>query len=172
MYVKRILVLDASTAILLAKVGLLRQVVTKGNAWIGSTAAAEATAKKSDDALAIASLLEEGHIRRASLEEHSRKLMREFRLGPGEAEAIVLAREKGALCAADDGPAIQCCKVLGIQFATAIGFLIALAESGEVETELALELLAKLERFGRYHARILEDASSRIRATGETRRKR
>ena len=139
---------------------------------MGSAAVAEATAKKSDDALAIASLLEEGHIRRTSLDERSRKLMREFRLGPGEAEAIVLAREKDALCATDDGPAIRCCKVFGIPFTTAIGFLIALAESGELGTELALELLAKLERVGRYHARILEDASRRIRASGETREKR
>jgi predicted nucleic acid-binding protein len=170
--VKRLLVLDASTAILLAKVGLLRQVVVKGDVWIGPTAAAEAVAKKSDDAVAIARLLEEGYIRKTSLEKRSRELMREFRLGPGEAEAVVLAREKNALCATDDGPAIRCCKVLGIPFTTAIGFLIALAESGELEVELALELLAKLERFGRYHARILEDASRRIRATGERRGKR
>ena len=167
----RSLVLDASTAILLAKVGLLRQVVTKGEVWIGSTTADEATAKKSD-AMAIARLLEEGYIRQTPLEKQSRKLMREFRLGSGEAEAIVLAREKNALCATDDGPAIRCCKVLGIPFTTAIGFLIALAESGELTSELALELLAKLERFGRYHARILEDASRRIRATAENREKR
>jgi predicted nucleic acid-binding protein len=171
-YVKRTLALDASTAILLAKVGLLRQIVTKGEVWMGATAAAEAVAKKSDDAIAIASLLEEGHIHRTSLDESSHKLIREFRLGPGEAEAIILAREKDALCATDDGPAIRCCKVLGIPFTTAIGFLVALAESGELGVELALALLAKLERFGRYHARILEDASRRISATEEKRGKR
>ena len=158
---KRPLVLDASTAILLAKVGLLRQVVAKGKVWIGETAAAEALAKQSDDALAIATLLEEGHIRRMALEEDARGLMREFRLASGEAEAIVLARKEEALCATDDGPAIRCCKVLGIPFTTAIGFLVALSESGE----LAMELLAKLERFGRYHSRILEDAARRIRAS-------
>ncbi|MFQ5790529.1 MAG: hypothetical protein ACE5JI_08655 [Acidobacteriota bacterium] len=162
---KRPLVLDASTAILLAKVGLLRQVVTKGRVWMGETAAAEALAKQSADALAIAALLEEGHIGQMALAEDARELMREFRLASDEAEAIVLARKKEALCATDDGPANQCCKVLGIPFTTAIGFLVALSESGELEIELAMELLAKLERFGRYHARILEDAARRIRAT-------
>jgi predicted nucleic acid-binding protein len=157
------LVFDASTAILLVKVGLLRQVVAKGEVWIGETAAAEAMAKQSDDALAIANLIQEGHIRPVDLKEITRGLMSDFRLGPGEAEAIVLARQKNALCATDDGPAIRCCKVLGVPFATAIGFLIALAESGELDVALALELLSKLERFGRYRARILEDAARRIR---------
>jgi predicted nucleic acid-binding protein len=162
--VRRSLVLDASTAILLAKVGLLRQVVAKGEVWIGETAAAEAMAKQSDDALAIANLIQEGHIRPIDIKANAGELMGEFRLGAGEAEAIVLARQKGALCATDDGPAIRCCKVLGVPFATAIGFLIALSESGELDNALALELLSKLERFGRYSARILEDAALRIRA--------
>jgi len=54
--VKRALVLDASTAILLAKVDLLRTVVARGEVWIGETAASEAMAKESDDARAIAKL--------------------------------------------------------------------------------------------------------------------
>ncbi len=53
--------------------------------------------------------------------------------------------------------------MLGIPFTSAIGLLIAMAEARIVEPALALELLAKLERFGRYDARILEDVARRIR---------
>lgn len=120
-------------------------------------------AKESDDARAIGKLLEEGHIRRKAVNKEARRLMGEFRLAAGEAEAIVLAQQKGALIGTDDGPAIRCCKVLGITFVTAIGFLVALTESGELDTVLAMELLTKLERFGRYDTRILEDAARRVR---------
>jgi predicted nucleic acid-binding protein len=120
-------------------------------------------AKESDDARAIAKLVEEGRIRRKAIKEEAHRFMGEFRLAVGEAEAIALAQQKDAICGTDDGPAIRCCKVLGIPFVTAIGFLVALTESGELDTALALELLTKLERFGRYGARILEDAARRIR---------
>jgi predicted nucleic acid-binding protein len=90
--------------------------------------------------------------------------MREFRLDVGEAESILMAKGLDAVCATDDGPAIRCCKVLGVPFVTAIGFLVALAEAGELGDGLASELPAELERHGRYHPRILEDAALRIAA--------
>jgi predicted nucleic acid-binding protein len=143
-------------------------VVARGEVWIGEVAASEAMAKESDDARAIAKLVEEGRIRRKAIKEDAYRFMGEFRLAAGEAEAIALAQQKGAICGTDDGPAIRCCKVLGIPFVTAIGFLVALAESGELDTALAMELLTKLERFGRYGARILEDAARRIRGVEKT----
>ena len=159
--------LDASTAILLSKVDLLRIVVERVETWMGGAAADEALAKRSDDAIAIATLIEEGRIRRISIEEDSRGLMRDFRLHAGEAEAVLLARRKKSVCGTDDARAIRCCKVLGVRFTTAMGLLVALTETGELEKSLASELLVKLERFGRYHPRILEDAGLRISAAGE-----
>ena len=160
------LVLDASTAILLAKVDLLRSVASKTDCWMGEVAAAEARAKQSDDAVAIAILLEKGEIRRDSIEEGLDSLTRDFNLHAGEAEAVLLAQNRSAVCGTDDGRAIRCCKVLGIRFTTAIGLLVALTEARELDRELASERLGKLERFGRYHSRILEDAALRIRAAG------
>jgi predicted nucleic acid-binding protein len=160
-------VLDASTAILLSKVDLLRIVVERVDTWMGGQAADEALAKGSDDAIAIATLIEEGRIRRISIEEDSRRLMRDFRLHAGEAEAVLLAKRKKSVCGTDDGRAIRCCKVLGVRFTTAIGLLVALTETGELEKSLAAELLEKLERFGRHHPRILEDGALRIRAARE-----
>jgi len=133
---------------------------------MGEIAAAEARAKHSDDAVAIAILLENGDIRRDSMGEGLDSLTRDFNLHAGEAEAVLLAQRRSAICGTDDGRAIRCCKVLGVSFTTAIGLLVALAEAGELESALASERLQKLQRFGRYHPRILEDAALRIRAVG------
>lgn len=126
----------------------------------------EATVKDADDARMIRSLADEGLIRRASIKGESEKIQKDFRLDEGETESIALSREKGAICGTDDGPAIRCCKVLGLTFTSAIALLVAMAEAGAVTPELAIELLAKLERFGRYDPRILEDVGRRIRAAG------
>ena len=160
------IVLDASTAILLAKADLLRNVASRTDCWIGEVAASEVQAKQTDDAVAIAVLLETVEIQRDSIEEGLGKLMRDFNLHAAEAEAVLLAKRRSAICGTDDGRAIRCCKVLGVSFTTAIGLLVALAEAGELESALASERLQKLQRFGRYHPRILEDAALRIRAVG------
>lgn len=157
-------VFDASTAILLARVDLLRKVIDRMDSGIGVVAADEAVRKQTEDARAIAILLQEGALRKISVPGDSRTLRTEFRLGPGEAETILLAQQERAVCATDDGPAIRCCKVLGIPFATAIVFLVGLVESGDLDVELGRELLNKLQRYGRYSSRIIEDAGRRIGA--------
>lgn len=170
----RSIVLDASTAILLAKLDLLRAVVGQGEAWMAESAFREATVKVTDDARMIRKLAEEGAIRKASAKAEGAKIEKDFRLEEGESESIALAREKGAICGTDDGPAIRCLKVLGLPFTSAVALLVAMAEHGHVTPELGLELLAKLEQFGRYDPRILEDAGRRIRETepGERRGKK
>jgi predicted nucleic acid-binding protein len=160
---KRRMVLDASTAILLAKVDLLRTVAGSAELWMATQAYQEATLKASADAQLIRRLAEEGPIREAKSREPTERFQSDFRLHEGETRSILLAQEKDAVCGTDDGPAICCCKVLGLPFVTAIGILIALREAGAVEEAVALELLVKLERFGRYQARIIEDAGDRIR---------
>ena len=88
--------------------------------------------------------------------------MRDFNLHAGEAEAVRLAQRRSAVCGTDDGRAIRCCKVLGIPFTTAIGLLIAMAEAGKVNSAVESERLHELDRHGRYHPRILENAAIRI----------
>jgi predicted nucleic acid-binding protein len=132
---------------------------------MAGTAVDEALARDSHDARMIRGLLDERSIGRVAAPAGSDALMRDFRIDRGEAETIAVARETGAICATDDGPAIRCCRALGISFTSAIGLLAAMAEAEIVEPMLALELLAKLQRFGRYDARILEDVARRIRAT-------
>lgn len=162
----RALVLDASTAILLAKIGLLRELARKGEIWMDEVAFREATAKDVDDARLIRKLAEEGLLKRASPKGGKGDLEKDFRLDEGEAETIALAREKDCVAGTDDGPAIRCLKVLGLSFTSAIALLVAMVEAGSVAPALALELLTKLERFGRYDPRILEDVARRIRDAG------
>ena len=162
------LALDASTAILLAKIDLLRVVVGQGKVLMGMAAYREATVKDTDDAKIIRLLVEEQSITTIKVKANPSDLRRDFRLDLGEAETILLAQERGAICGTDDGPAIRACKVLGLPFTSAIALLPLLAERGWVKRDLALELLAKLETFGRYNARILEDAGRKIRATGSS----
>ena len=131
---------------------------------MGEIAIHEATVKVSEDARMIQTLIDGGMIKRTRAKEQIGQLRADFRLDKGETESIVLAREMGAICGTDDGPAIRCCRVLGIPFTSTIGLLIRLSEIGLIENELALELLAKLERIGRYNGRILEDAKRKIRA--------
>lgn len=163
----RPLVVDASTAILLAKVGLLRDVAGRGEVIMAEAAFREATAKDVDDARLIQKLAEEGLLKRASPQGGKGRYEKDFRLGEGEAETIALAQEMGAIAATDDGLALRCLKVLGLPFTSAIALLVALTEAGEVGPDLALELLSKLERFGRYDPRILEDVARRMRAAGQ-----
>jgi predicted nucleic acid-binding protein len=162
----RALALDASTAILLAKIGLLRELVGKGDVWMAEVAFREATAKDVDDARVIRKLAEEGLLRRTSPKGGREKYKKDFRLDEGEAETIALAQEMAAIAGTDDGPAIRCLKVLGLPSTSAIALLLALAEAGSVAPELAIDLMSELERIGRYDPRILEDVARRIRAAG------
>lgn len=162
----RALVLDASTAILLAKIGLLRELAGDGGLWMADVAFREAKVKDVDDARVIRKLVEEGLIQRAVARGGTGDLEKQFRLDAGEAETIALAREMGATAGTDDGPAIRCLKVLGLPFTSAVALLAAMTEAGMVAPDLAIELLTKLERFGRYDPRILEDVARRIRAAG------
>jgi predicted nucleic acid-binding protein len=164
------LVLDASTAILLAKIDLLREATSRSEATMTATAVDEALARESHDARMIRTLLDEGRIKRVASPAAAEALMRDFRIARGEAETIEAARAMGTICATDDGPAIRCCRALGVPFTSAIGLLAAMAEAEVVEPVLALELLAKLQQFGRYDARILEDVARRIRAAPSSRK--
>lgn len=160
------LILDASSAILLAKIDVLRTIVSSGEVWMAESAFREATVKESlPDAQLIGRLASEGLLKAGKGNSaETARLKKDFRLDEGEAETIALAGEKGAIAATDDGPAIRCLKVLGRPFASAIALLVVLVEVGKVTGDLAIELLAKLEKFGRYDPRILEDAARRIRA--------
>lgn len=156
------IVFDASTLILLAKVELLRRVVEAVEVVIPAGVERESTMKDTFDARLVRALIEEGRIKVATETGRVAQIMEDFRLAEGEAQALSLARARRAILATDDGLAIKACKVLGVEFATAVHFLIRAYERGVIDQETALAKLETLKGYGRYDSRIIEDARKRL----------
>ena len=112
----------------------------------------------------IKTLIAEGKIKveKAGNQEAVRNLRADFRIEAGEAQALWLGKRLGVPLAVDDGPTIKACKVLGVQFVTAIHFLINLRARGKLELPLALAKLDALAAYGRYSRKIIEDAAQRL----------
>ena len=63
-----------------------------------------------------------------------KKLMRDFNIANGEAEALTLCLDKNQLLLTDDKKAINACKILHLPFATAPNILIRAYEKGLIVT--------------------------------------
>ncbi len=150
------IVLDASTTILLAKTELL-------DAFVGDVSQPVVMPKEVErecygrretlDAQLIARVIAEKRIavRAVRQPEQSAKLRRDFRLGRGEAAAITLALSSGgSVVATDDRLAINACKLLKIPFVTALTVLVRLREKGLLSLDEARRKLEELARYGRY----------------------
>jgi predicted nucleic acid-binding protein len=159
------IVFDASTLILLAKIGLLREIVDEAKIIIPEKVKTECTSKESIDALLISTLIKERKIEveKAGNPKAVKKIQRDFRMGPGEAEALWLARRLDCPIAVDDGPTIKTCKVIGQKFTTAIHFLLNLASRNRLELPMAIAKLDKLSVYGRYKREIIEDVMKRLK---------
>jgi hypothetical protein len=65
----------------------------------------------------------------------------------------------------DDKNGINACKLLGLEFTTAIGILIRMRERRMLALDAALAKLAALGTYGRYKQSIMADARKRLEAT-------
>lgn len=164
------IVFDASTLILVAKAELLDRFFDA----IALTVAISPEvyreccgSKKSFDSLAIQMALDASKMKVLPIKNRKLvvKLQDDFSLGRGEAEAIVLAlTEKARLVAIDDKNGINACKLLNVEFTTAIGILIRCRENGLLESADALSKLSILATYGRYKNSIIEEARLRLEA--------
>ena len=160
------IVLDASTLILLAKSDLLPLLAEKTQIEIPPEVQQEATARRElYDARMIEGMLRTGKIQvsKSVRPERRRQIQVDFGLEAGEAAALLLAKENDQPLGTDDGPAIKAAKIMGIPFFTAIHVLAELHEKGRIEEKAALVKLDMLQQVGRYSIQILEDARKRIR---------
>ncbi|HEV2352370.1 MAG TPA: hypothetical protein VG028_21250 [Terriglobia bacterium] len=159
------MIFDSSTLILLAKIDLLRESAEAISIVIPSKVKEECLFKDSLDALLIKTLISKGKIKveKAGNQEAVRKLRADFRIEAGEAQALWLGKKLGVALAVDDGPTIKACKVLGVQFVTAIHFLINLRTRGKLELPMAFAKLDGLATYGRYSRKIIEDAAQRLK---------
>jgi uncharacterized protein len=164
------IVLDASTLILIAKAELLNLFlanVTVPVAIPGEVERECCGSKKALDAVIIQRTLDESRIKTIVVKNRRivAKLQADFSLGRGEAEAVALAlNEKAQVIGIDDKNGINACKLLGVTFTTAVGILIRSQEKGLLKESEALEKLASLAQHGRYKDSIIEDARRKLEA--------
>ncbi len=152
---------DSSTLILLSKVELLDLLLKnlKEKVVIPPTVQQECTIKeRSWDAIIIQRRINEHEIIVRNLKHPFlyHKLLHDFNLGAGEAEAIALCLERKEVLMTDDKKAIKACKLFNIEFVTAPNIVVALTKKKVVDLELALEITSKLQKYGRYSPEIIQ----------------
>ncbi len=160
------IILDASTLILLAKIDLLPLLAEKTELKITQEVQEEALFKPElYDARMISEMIHKGNIQvaRQARPPIRRQIQNDFGLEPGEASALLLAREMNAPLATDDGLAIKASKIMGIPFLTSIHVVTELYVKGRISQKTALAKLERLEKIGRYNLQIMEDARKSIK---------
>lgn len=126
---------------------------------------AEAIGETREGSKIIARLIEEGRIivKQPKNTGLIKKIALDFSIDAGEAAALALAlEEKEAIIATDDRNAIRACKLLRLNFITALAVLIRAVEKGHLTKEEGLARLGRLRTIGRYGRAILQDAERRL----------
>lgn len=160
-------VFDASTLILLARIELLDSFVARvqGGAAVPEKVSREALCGEREEMQTLISSIEKKRIAVVKVKDSAltRKLTADFNLDAGEAEALSLALENhNAIVATDDRNAIRACKALKLEFITAIAVLVRSVEKGLIVKEEGLIKLQKLQSIGRYGKTIIDDARKLI----------
>lgn len=161
------IVFDASTLILLAKIDLLDLFSASftGRIIIPEKVKQEACRGGMEETPLINRLLKDGQIEVMRVKERRtvRKLEEDFSIDAGEAEALALAIENSAaLVATDDRNAIRACKAVKMEFTTAIAFLVRAFEKKLIDRNEALSRLEKLESIAGYKQSIIADAKQQL----------
>lgn len=162
------IIFDASTLILLAKIDLLELFISnfQGKVLVPESVALEVGQAGYEDSPLILKLIENKKISilKTKNKRQSDKLMLDFNIDQGEAEAISLAvQENMHFIATDDRNAIRACKMLKIEFITAMAILIRAFEKQLIDKNEALLKLQKLRYIGRYSKVIIVDAEKQIK---------
>ena len=163
-----LVIFDASTLILLAKIELLPLMAERVTAVVTPQVAQEATRQQARwDARAIRALINGRRITVRKAEPAlTWRLAEDFRLEAGEASTLALTKAQGGIMATDDGVAIKACKVVGVPFVTALHVLLEMSKRRMVDRSMALVKLEQLQKVGRYHPRILEEAMASLMQGG------
>lgn len=166
-YKYHMVVFDASTIILLAKIDLLETFISDFNdrVLIPEKVRDEICRETRKETPALTKLIEDKKLIVLKVKNDAllKKLMEDFAIDAGEAEALALAlQEKAAIIATDDRNAIRACKLLKIEFTTAIAVLLRAFEKNLIDADEARIKLQKLVSVARYKRVIVEDAKKQI----------
>ena len=165
------IVFDSSTLILLAKIDILELFILNfhGRVLIPEKVRLEVSAGGGEERLLMVKLIEDNIIKVAKVKNSRqiKKLMEDFNIDAGEAESLILAIQGGVnITATDDRNAIRACKLLNIDFVTAIAILIRAVEKALISKDEAIIKLQKLQSVGRYNKEIINDAVKQIKGGG------
>ncbi len=149
------IIADASSLILLAKLNMLDNIIkhSKHKLAIPEQVYEECTIKKgSFDAQIIAERVDKKLIEKRSIldKKFCNKLALDFNLGMGEAEAICLCMDLKSGIITDDKKAINACRVLKIEFATVPKILVQFYKNKILAKDEAVLTAGKLKEMGRY----------------------
>ena len=161
------IIFDASTLILLAKTDLLELFISNypGQVLIPEEVRSEILQIEKADAAVLKQLIENKKIKVTKIKDNnfSNKLMEDFNIEKGEAEALGLTlQENAGVIATDDRNAMKACKFLKLEFITSISILIRSFEKGLINREEAFIKLSKLQDLGRYSKAIIADAAEQL----------
>lgn len=162
------IIFDSSTLILLAKTDLLELFVSdfRGKVLIPPKVKTEVCIEKREETPLIVKLMKDKRIEvlEAKNSRQIKKFTDDFNLDAGEAEALTLAIQEGAgIVATDDRNAIRACKILKLDFVSAIAVLIRAFEKNLIDRDELVVKLQKLESIARYSRTIIEDAIKKIK---------
>ena len=161
-------VFDSSTIILLAKINILELFISNypGKVIIPQKVKLDVYSGEKEETPLIVKLIEDKSIEviKVKNKRQMNKLKEDFNIDAGEAEALTLAIQEGAsIVGTDDRNAIRACKILRLDFVTAIAILIRTLEKDLIDRDEALLKLQKLQSIGRYNRKIIEDAIKHIK---------
>lgn len=146
------LVSNASTLILLAKVSIIRKFLNEfGEVAIPVEVEKEIAEGDMFDSKLLRKEIEENHIIVKAIKSDTSNITKEFRIHKGEAETYILYNECNAKAIlTDDGELIKLCKLFEIPFINALAIITRMYEKGILTHAEACEYLQKLNDYGRY----------------------
>jgi predicted nucleic acid-binding protein len=161
----KIIVLDASSLILLGKCGLVetlsqtfRMVIPN---MVFNEVVNEEALKNYPEAKIISDLVDGKKIEVISIKRQ--KLKFPITLGEGEIEAIILTQQiENAIWVTDDGRAIKACRYLKVPFIISPKVVVNLYQLGKIDFTVAKTSIDKLRIIGRYSPEIIAEALLRL----------
>ncbi|MGP8319474.1 MAG: hypothetical protein ACT6FD_01580 [Methanosarcinaceae archaeon] len=152
------IVSNASTLILLAKVGIIRDFLNEfGEITIPEEVEKEITVGNTFDSKILKKAIKDNHITVKPIKSNTSNILKEFRMHEGEAEAFILYNECSAKAIlTDDGELIKLCKLFEIPFINALAIITHMFEKGMLTQTEACKYLEKLNDYGRYSKKIYD----------------
>ncbi len=146
------LVSNASTLVLLAKVSIIRKFLNEfGEVVIPEEVEREISEGDRFDSKLLRKEIEDNRIIVKPIKSETSNITKEFRIHKGEAETYILYNEYNAKAIlTDDGELIKLCKLFEIPFINALAIITRMFEKGIITQAEACEYLQKLNDYGRY----------------------